>query len=64
MTHAVARCSGTNNIIHTVYGRNAEYGMFEKVVQQVKTLLKSLFLLQLNIPLAKKLFSFFFFFTI
>ena len=59
MTHATTRRSGTNKILHTVHGRNTELGMFEKMVQQVKTLLKNLFLLQLNIPLTEKFKIFF-----
>jgi len=56
MTRTAARFSSTNKIIRTVHGRNAELEMFEKVVQQVKSPLKSLFLLQLNIPLTEKFF--------
>jgi hypothetical protein len=37
-------------------GEMQNFEMFEKVVQQVKRLLKSLFLLQLNIPLTEKFF--------
>jgi hypothetical protein len=55
-THTAARCSSTNKIIRTVHVRNAELEIFEKVVQQVKSLLKSLFLLQLNISLTESFF--------